>query len=327
MHKKGDGVMTRNWLTGLTLVLWIAGGPALAHEVDLTRLPPGDGRIAGGPTKGSIYACRSNFNPNAPGAYRTGDWMNGDGTFDLTKKATVDGNVRHVSDLSVLVVGDTRKIRGNALPKHPTGQFPIAQNDEAYNYDRNPNSINAHRFEIALPVTPQPAVEASCVPMGAIGIMLTGGVLFNALDARGDDALAHEVLDTCGGHPQRTGLYHTHGKSPCQSDKGNDTTASDLLGYAFDGFGIYGPHDQDGTVVSGADLDECHGHVSEIEWDGATTNMYHYHATQAHPYTLGCFKGTPVKAKGLNERMAIGIPGRNGPPRGDRPPPGGKPPF
>lgn len=299
----------------------------LAHEIDLTRLPVGDGRVSNAPTKGSIYACQARFNPNAPGAHQTGDWMNGDGTFDLTKKVTVDGEVFHVSDFSAGVAGGKRKITGNGLPSHPTGQFPISPNDEAFDYDRNPNSINAHRFEIELPADPQLADEASCVPMGAIGIMLTGGVLFNALDARGDDALAHEILDMCGGHPQQTGLYHTHGKSPCQDDKGSDTQGSDLLGYAFDGFGIYGPHDLDGTVVTGGDLDACHGHVGEVEWDDKIVTMYHYHATADYPYTLGCYRGTPVKAKGLNERMAIGIPGARGPMRGQRPPPGGRRPF
>ena len=310
---------------GILLMSWPQ--PLWAHEADLSRLPVGDGRISSTASKGSIYACRSRFNPNAPGAHQTGPWMNGDGTFDLTKKVTVDGKVSHVSDLSVLIVHDTRKIRGNALPNHPTGQFPISPNDEAFNYDRNPNSINAHRFEVSFPVNPVITAGPSCVPMGAIGIMLTGGVLFNALDARGDDALAHEILDQCAGHPQQSGLYHTHGKSPCQDDKGSDTQGSDLLGYAFDGFGIFGPHDIGGKVVTSGDLDSCHGHEGEIAWDGKIVAMYHYHATTDYPYTLGCFRGTAVKAKGLNERMAIGIDGRRRPPPGQRPKSGGQRPF
>lgn len=319
--------MTRTLGRLVGILLLLCPQPLLAHEVDLTRLPVGDGRISSSPTEGSIYACQTRFNPNAPGAHRTGDWINGDGTFDLTKKVTVDGKVYHVSDFSAVVVDGVRKITGNALPDHPTGQFPISPNDEAFNYDRNPGSINAHRFEIVLPVDPQIATTPSCVPMGAIGIMLTGGVLFNALDARGDDALAHEILDMCGGHPQQTGLYHTHGKSPCQDDKGTDAQGSDLLGYAFDGFGIFGPHDLGGAIVTSADLDECHGHVGEIEWDGKVVTMYHYHATADYPYTLGCFRGAAIKAKGLNERMAIGIPRGKGPGRGQRPPQGGRRPF
>ena len=43
--------------------------------------------------------------------------------------------------------------------------------------------------------------------MGPIGFLLTGGVFFNALDAQGKDAVAHEVQDRCQGHPERSGAY------------------------------------------------------------------------------------------------------------------------
>ena len=36
-----------------------------------------------------------------------------------------------------------------------------------------------------------------------------------------------------------------------------------------------------------ATLDACHGHVGP---DGG----YHYHATSGYPYTVGCYRGTPV---------------------------------
>ena len=36
--------------------------------------------------------------------------------------------------------------------------------------------------------------------------------------------------------------------------------ASDqLLGFAFDGYPIYGPYDTSGNLLTSADLDECHG--------------------------------------------------------------------
>ena len=41
-------------------------------------------------------------------------------------------------------------------------------------------------------------------------------------------------------------------------------------------------------------LDECHGHTHEIEWDGELVKRYHYHATAEYPYTVGCYRGTPV---------------------------------
>ncbi|WOF73886.1 hypothetical protein QMT40_001524 [Parvibaculaceae bacterium PLY_AMNH_Bact1] len=189
------------------------------HTVDLTSLPLSDGKVANEPRAGSVFACQARFHPNAPGARRSGDWLNEtEGTFDLTRKPTVDGNVIHLSELEIAVSGARRLITGNALPDHPTGRFPISRSDDAYFYDRNPNAIRAHAYSVSFPVNPSIVARPSCLPMGPIGIMLTGAVLFNALDARGENALAHEILDDCQGHPQQSGLYHYHGKSPCQED-------------------------------------------------------------------------------------------------------------
>ncbi|MEO1084887.1 MAG: YHYH protein, partial [Acidobacteriota bacterium] len=302
-------------LTALTILVGTA--PSVSgHEVDLSQLPLGDGRISSGPQAGSIFACQSRFNPNAPGAHATGPWL-GASTFDLEAKPTVGGEVFHRSELSIAVEGSSRRIVGNGLPDHATGVFPIRRTDEAYQYDRNPGTIESYSLDVTLPRTPEVAAEASCLPMGAIGVMLSGAVLFNALDARGDDALAHEILDSCQGHPQREGVYHYHGKSPCVDDPAADELDhSGLVGYALDGFGIFGWRGEDGDVLSNADLDACHGHVGEVEWDGELVEIYHYHATPEYPYTLSCFRGTPLETR-------IGAPGggarrgpRRGPPRG-----------
>lgn len=287
----------------LSTILLLLASNAAAHTVDLTSLPLSDGRVSSEPRAGSIFACQTRFNPNAPGAQRSGDWLNEiAGTFDLTRKPTVDGNVVHLSELEIVISGKHRLITGNALPDHPTGQFPVSRSDDAYYYDRNPNTIRAHAFSVSLPTNPANAERPSCLPMGAIGIMLTGAVLFNALDARGENALAHEILDKCQGHPQRSGLYHYHGKSPCQNDLAPATEHSTLIGYALDGFAIYGYYGEGGALLTSGDLDECHGHVGQVMVDGEMQTIYHYHATPDYPYTLSCFKGDPTSIAGLAER-------------------------
>ena len=70
---------------------------------------------------------------------------------------------------------------------------------------------------------------------------------------------------------------------------------SGLVGYALDGFGIYGTAGAGGVHLSNADLDACHGHVETVMWDGKVVKMYHYHLTDEYPYTLGCLAGTPVR--------------------------------
>ncbi|MDA0223186.1 MAG: YHYH protein [Proteobacteria bacterium] len=47
--------------------------------------------------------------------------------------------------------------------------------------------------------------------------------------------------------------------------------------------------------LSNGDLDECHGHAENVNRDGKAAKIYHYHLTDEYPFTLGCYKGTPVK--------------------------------
>jgi hypothetical protein len=108
--------------------------------------------------------------------------------------------------------------------------------------------------------------------------------------------MEHELQDRCHGHPERTGLYHYHDLTPCLSLAGSGHSA--LAGYAFDGFGIYGPGGLDGRALSNAELDECHGHTHEVDWEGRRGNVYHYHATLEYPYTLGCYRGASAVRPG-----------------------------
>ena len=65
---------------------------ALAHELDPTKLPLGDGKLSSAPKTGYIWACHTD--PNAGGAFRDGPWIDkAAGTYDLTAKAIVDGAV------------------------------------------------------------------------------------------------------------------------------------------------------------------------------------------------------------------------------------------
>ncbi|MBL8777147.1 MAG: YHYH protein [Acidimicrobiales bacterium] len=267
-----------------------AGGEGTG--VDLTALPL-DAVITASPQVGAITSCQTTF--NGPGA-TAGPWIDEDaGTFDLTAKPSVDGSVSWPSSLSILFgsTGATRIISSNDLPDHPTGTFPIALSDDAHQWDTNPNQIRSQSLNMPVPTRPGIAAEPGCLGLGSVGIMLSGAALFNALDAQGRDAVAYEIPDTCGGHPQQAGLYHYHAISACQDDPA-DGEHSPLLGYARDGYGVYGHHGEDGEVLTNADLDACHGHVHTVEWDGVPRVMYHYHATWEYPYTIGCYRGAAM---------------------------------
>jgi YHYH protein len=282
---------------------------------DHTHLPVG-GAPSSTPAVGTVYACQTTF--GGGGAAATGTWFNGDGTFDLTKKPVVDGDVSWPdAKLKVTRKGSKRIITGNDLPvKHTTGTFPVGSTDDAFQFDPNPNSIRGQTVDVTLPAGPKVAAQPSCTSGGPIGIMLSGVQIFNALDAGGRDAVAYELQDHCNGHPQQQGAYHYHSLSECVAETDSGTGHSKLLGYVYDGFGIYGTRGEKGKVLTNADLDECHGHTHTVKWNGKKAKMYHYHATAAYPYTIGCYRGTP----------AVTQPGggAGGPPGG--PPPGAAPP-
>jgi hypothetical protein len=279
-------------------------------------LPLGDGRIASAPTVGQVFACQTRF--MGGGAFRDGPWIRGD-RWDPAAKPTVSGAVAWPNAaIAITREGDRRVVRSNGLPSHPTGIFPIRPDEPAFQYDRNPNAIAPQAILLSLPAEPTPAPTQGCLPMGMIGFALSGAAIFNALDAQGRDAPAHEVQDRCNGHPEMRGQYHYHDLSPCLADAaGAAGRHSDLIGYALDGFAIYGRFGETGKPLTNADLDACHGHSHVVTWDGTPRAIYHYHVTREYPYTLGCFRGAAA-------RPPMGPPpGRPGgpPPRPGMPPP------
>jgi hypothetical protein len=293
--------------------------PAAAQDVDLHHLPLGDGKISTAPKTGSVWACR--IDPNAGGAQADGPWIDHAAhTYDFTKKTVVQGRVVWRPDFKMSVEGAKRVFATNDLPDHPTGVFPISPSDPAYQYDRNPNRIGAQTVKVTLDADPVLAREPTCAP-GAVGILLTGSVLFSALDAPGRDAVAHETQDSCQGHPQEGGVYHYHSLTTCREDPRLADGHSALVGYAIDGFGIFGRYGEGGKLLSSEDLDACHGHAHAIPWDGKTVVMYHYHATWDYPYTVGCLRGAHDEA---NVRAISGPPPARGGfgPGGGRGPPG-----
>jgi hypothetical protein len=286
----------------------VAAGAQVGAAPDLTKLALGDGKHATSAQRGYIYSCQTSF--NGSGAFADGPWISGS-TWDATKKSTVDGHVSWPNAaVSIAVSGANRMITSNALPKtHATGTYPIASSDDAYSYDRNPNSIKAQSLSVTLPANPTVAASPTCVG-GEVGISVTGVPIFDGFDAGGRDAVAHEVQDSCDGHPQESGEYHYHGPSSCVAQGDGE-----LFGYAYDGFGIYS-NLENGKYLTNADLDECHGTTSAVLWDGKMTVMYHYVLTREFPYTVGCFKGKSYWTGPSAAGQTGGPGGQMGPPPG-----------
>lgn len=260
-------------------------------SVNLRALTLGDGKVIGsGAKRGYLLSCQTSF--TGGGAIVNGPWIHGS-TYDLTAKFTVDGAVSWPGSFQANVGNSAVTLVGNGLPRHPTGVFPVSQTDDAYQIDRNPNRIAAYTLNKALNGKPSRGAP-QCVG-GAVGVAKSGVAIFNALDAGGRDAVAHEVQDDCSGHPQLAGVYHYHGLPACVST-GSKKKRSGLVGWALDGFPIFGPRGEGGDYLSNKELDVCHGIKSKITYDGKVRRMYHYVANYEFPYTVGCYRGTPANA-------------------------------
>lgn len=180
-------------------------------------------------------------------------------------------------------------MKSQGYPNHPTAVFPNTG---------NPNSILVQNFTFRLPLEPQLAGKITRVPMGPIGTAINGVVFFNPFEAGGMNAVEgySEVwLDSCCGHPNQDGVYHYHKYPTCVKSPFADDGKqhSPIIGFAFDGFPIYGPYESAGVLAKdlkasfGNALDVCNGHSDDVRG-------YHYHVTpRRFPYTFGGYAGVP----------------------------------
>lgn len=273
--------------------------PASIDPVNPTAIPIGDGKVSTTPRVGYVDSCVTSF-PSNGGAQAVGPWVNATSkTWDSQTKLAVRGSVSWPNaSFTVDVSGNQRVITGNDEPvDHTTGTFPIAKSDPAYRYDANPNHIAPQNVHLVLPLDPSLAAQASCLHLGPIGILNDGVYLFDALDAEGHDAGAHEIQDSYQGHPDGSDTYHHHLVPNILLDNVTTPDSATLVGYANDGFGIYVERDANGNILTNANLDACHGRTSLVPWDGQLVEMYHYDATLEYPYTVGCFMGITGSAQ------------------------------
>lgn len=199
-------------------------------------------------------------------------------------------------------------VESDGIPTHKVGEFPNPT---------NPNRITRQSYRFKIPLKPVRAEKTTPTPMGPIGVAVNGVPFYNPYNREGNDAVAGpfaEVFDSCCGHPDQLGRYHYHKyptclKSPFQDKPGEH---SPLIGYAFDGFAIYGPQGDGGKPP--ADLDECNGHSDQ-------TRGYHYHVTKKAPYIIGAYRG--VVDLEARDRRGRFLGNDSTSPRGDRPPPPG----
>lgn len=156
-------------------------------------------------------------------------------------------------------------------------------------------------WRFTLPTSPQFTAKVTTAPGGSIGVMTSGSVLYNPFTAdQTTSAMADNFsvtnaagitawfIDQCAGHPDPTNAYHYHGEPDCFVSQ---TGPSRIIGFALDGFPIYGPNDIKGNPVPVGSLDQCNGINSATP--EFPTGIYHYvlPGTLDSTSSIRCFHG------------------------------------
>ncbi len=127
----------------------------------------------------------------------------------------------------------------------------------------NPNIPTNKNFVFKITRNPiQNPGNATNTPLGHIGVWSNGVSIFNAKDGMSynnagvwnRDALYYEGVsfDDCLGHPSGQGEYHNHVNPTCLYNDKDSTHHSPIIGYAFDGFPIYGAYGYTNTNGTGS---------------------------------------------------------------------------
>lgn len=106
------------------------------------------------------------------------------------------------------------------------------------------------------------------------------------------DTLQTKQLDICGGHAGRGDDYHYHVKPKCMIEQMKNKDDNPIIGWAYDGFPIYGDNNPDGTAIAEGSLDICNGKADE-------TFQYRYHTSPTPPYIVQCLMGQVADFKNL----------------------------
>ena len=225
-------------------------------------------------------------------------YKDGDRYLDLFSYHMKDSNKDGIDNVRISHDQEFLTMESQGYPNHATAVFPNSG---------NPNTIRVQNFTFRLPLVPKLADKITRLPRGPIGTALNGVVFFNPYEMEGMNAVEgySEVwLDSCCGHPQQTGVYHYHKYPNCVKSPFRDDGMqhSPILGFAFDGFPVYGPYESEGVIAKDLEkseaLDVCNGHFDEVRG-------YHYHVTPGRfPYILGGYAGVVEPSNNRELRRA-----------------------
>ena len=205
----------------------------------------------------------------------------------LTVRASLQGSGAGAGGAQVGCDAQYAYISSEAIPSHTLMDGITATNLQVPTAQRFLGS-NAWR----IPLQPRLADTPTPVTDGPVGVAVNGVPIFNPCKQGGcqnGDTKVLGELDVCNGHAGRADDYHYHAAPVCLM-AGKPTSYWDThpVGWALDGFAIYGYNDADGKPASRDSV--CGGNTNPVS-NGPSG--YKYHVTDASPYVMSCLRGVP----------------------------------
>ena len=177
------------------------------------------------------------------------------------QNTTVTGYAGIISNVQLVQYSATDVyVSTNCIPEYAIGPWPS-----------DPNIPSAQNAVCEFPRNPVPNTGTlTKTPLGSIGLWTNGVQMFNPEDgfhwsgtawAMGPgaswnrNALIFEGVsfDSCLGHPAPGGVYHNHVNPKCLYNDADSTHHSPIIGYAFDGYPVYGAYGYaDTSAIGGA---------------------------------------------------------------------------
>jgi hypothetical protein len=247
--------------------------------------------------------------------------------------ADIVADIAWADTVTATVGGGSVEIISNGIPNHerdaqyavPNGGVSVPDASSAQIVD---DPTQEQDYDLTITTSPVYSDTVTEAPLGSIGIMISGSVLFNPYEGDGttvamasnfsltaDDGTEVWFVDACTGHPTpMNGEYHYHGLSVCVASQVDaESGASHIIGLALDGFPIYGANDIDGNPVDVADLDECNGITSATP--EFPEGIYHYvlPGTLDETSSIRCFHGVVDASQIVSMPPMMGMPGMGGP--------------
>ncbi|MEM7258215.1 MAG: YHYH protein [Pseudomonadota bacterium] len=221
--------------------------------------------------------------------------------------------------VSVVCIEGEALLRSDTYPDHVMLTGIVATNEQTV--------VPAVNYTSPIRLAPSLTSEAKTRD-AALGIAVNGVPIYDYTGggemSQGDlahyqamhDTIATQQLDLCGGHAGRGDDYHYHAAPTCMIETMLNAGPGAIIGWAFDGFPIYGDLNPDGSEIADGDLDICNGQPDE-------TYGYRYHTSTEAPFIIQCLMGEIGDMKDLPRVQPLSDAAGGRGPKAGKPPKGG----